>query len=106
MLPRPNETVYRIGSPGVTKPEKSISVKPRFPPSLQKVRLGGSVILRSIINQEGAPTRVCVLQATPNNRDMGESAMEAVKQWRYRPALRDDSPVPFYLTIQVRFSIQ
>ena len=32
--------------------------------------------------------------------------LEAVNQWRYRPALRDDSPVPFYLTIQVRFSIQ
>jgi len=106
MLPRPNETVYRIGSPGVIKPEKSLSVNPRFPSSLQKVRQGGSVLLRSIIDVDGVPTRLCVLQSSPNNQDMKDSAMDAVQLWRYDPALKDDLPVPFYLTIQVNFEIQ
>ncbi len=106
MLPGTNETVYRVGSPQVIKPEKSVSVAPRFPPSLLKVRQGGSVILRSIIDRSGVPTRICVLKADPDNQSMKDSAMDAVKLWRYSPALKDDAPVPFYLTIQVNFSIQ
>ena len=105
MFPEPNETVYRIGSPGVIKPEKAISVDPRFPPSLRKTRTGGSVTLRSIISAAGVPTRVCVLEADPDNQDMKDSAMDAVKLWRYDPALKDDTPVPFYLTIQVNFEM-
>jgi TonB family protein len=106
MLPGPDETVYRVGSPGVIKPEKAISVDPSFPGSLRKVRSGGAVILRSIIDTSGVPTRLCVLQSAPDNQDMKDSAMEAVKLWRYDPALKDDTPVPFYLTIQVNFEMQ
>ncbi len=105
-LPGPNETVYRIGSPGVIKPEKALSVNPGFPTSLQKSRSGGTVILRAIIDTDGVPDRLCVLEADPNNRDMKDSALDAVRLWRYDPALKDDTPVPFYLTIQVNFEIQ
>ncbi|MBD3867274.1 MAG: energy transducer TonB [Acidobacteria bacterium] len=106
MFPGKDETVYRVGSPGVIKPEKAISVDPRFPRSLRKVRTGGAVILRSIIDPSGVPTRLCVLQSNPDNQDMKDSAMEAVQRWRYDPALKDDTPVPFYLTIQVNFALQ
>jgi outer membrane biosynthesis protein TonB len=37
---------------------------------------------------------------------MKNSALEAVQRWRYDPALKDDQPVPFYLTIQVNFEMQ
>lgn len=106
MLPGPNEKVYRVGSPGVIKPEKALSVNPQFPVSLRQSRSGGTVILRSIIDPQGVPTRLCVLEASPSNQDMKEAALDAVHLWRYDPALKDDVPVPFYLTIQVNFWIQ
>jgi len=44
-----------------------------------------------------------VLEEVPGGFGFGRAAIEAVRQWRYRPATRDGEPIDVYFTIIVLF---
>jgi TonB family protein len=49
-------------------------------------------------------TDVRVLKTLPMG--LTESAMDAVRQWRFRPATLDGRPVSVYFTLTVKFELQ
>src|SRR5664279_1535053 len=86
----------RVG-PGVTEPVEITRVKPRL---VQNKNLGaGVIILEGIITADGKVEKVRVLR--PVSPEADEAAVEAVRQWRYRPATYQGRPVPVYLTVTV-----
>jgi hypothetical protein len=118
--PQTKETVYTVG-PGVSAPVLSYSVDAAFPPSQRKGKLNGVSIVGLIVNSNGMPQDLHVEPLTasmsktlskmhPNKRfhlspDFDKNAMEAVRQYRFRPALRDGKPVAVAITIVVNFHI-
>jgi TonB family protein len=86
----------RVG-PGVTEPIELTRVKPQL---VQNKSLStGVIILEGIITVDGKVERVRVLR--PVSPEADEAAVEAVRQWRYRPATYQGRPVPVYLTVTV-----
>jgi len=68
-------------------------------------RSQGKVILEAVITREGAidPARLRVLEtASPL---LTPAAIEAVKQWRYRPTLLNGQPVEILTTITINFTL-
>jgi protein TonB len=68
-------------------------------------RSQGTVILEAVITREGMidPARLRVLQsASPL---LTPAAIEAVKQWRYRPTLLNGQPVEILTTITINFTL-
>lgn len=77
-------------------------VTPVYPPVAKAARVQGTVILQGTINKEGA---ISELRIVDGPALLQEAAMDAVKQWRYRPFLLKDEPVEVTTTINVVFTL-
>ena len=78
-------------------------IEPRYPPLAVQIHLHGTVILHAIISRDGTITSLVVVSGHPL---LVGAALDAVKQWRYRPTLLDGEPVEVDTTITVRFQLQ
>lgn len=78
-------------------------VEPRYPPLGVQMHLQGTVILHAIISREGTITSLVVVGGHPL---LVEAALDAVRQWRYRPTILDGEPVEVDTTISVVFQLQ
>jgi TonB family protein len=74
-------------------------VEPEYPRILQSARLQGSVVLDAIIRTDGSVAEVRVLETT--HPLFAQSAVEAIRQWRYSPP-----PTDVILTVRVNFTIK
>ncbi len=59
-----------------------LRVQPLYPPLARQARIQGQVVLRAVISRAGAMENLQVLSGHPM---LVQSAIDAVKQWRYRP---------------------
>jgi protein TonB len=87
----------------VLVPESKI--EPEYPELARVARLEGNVILQAIIHSDGTVGDVEVLRTNRPNMGFEDSAVEAVKQWRYKPAMQNGRPVEVYFTVFVEFKL-
>jgi TonB family protein len=92
-----------IASPPLRLPESY--VQPRLV-SQERGRRRGQVVLAVHVRPNGHVGDVEVLSGGDDRRhdDLERAAVSAVKQWRYRPALRDGVPTPARVKVVVNFS--
>ena len=100
--PKP-ATPARIKQGGaVTAASIITQTKPEYPPLARQARIQGTVVLHAIIDKEG---RVSQLEVVSGHPLLVQSAIEAVKQWRYKPTQLNGDPVEVDTTIQVTFQM-
>ncbi len=78
-------------------------VRPVFPQRARQLGVSGTVLLGVGVLADGTVGAIAVLRCTPPDVGFCQSAVRAVKRWRYRPALHDGRPVQTYVTVQVDF---
>ena len=79
------ETVYDMG-PGVTPPRVIKQVNPHYSTD-HGVRAVGSVIIALVVSSKGVPKEPHVVKGI--DKDLDQSAVEAVKEWRFAPAQKN-----------------
>ena len=75
---------------------------PSYPDELRRKGIEGQVELQVGIDEEGNVGGVRILKSL--NPYLDNSAVQALKQWKYEPVLRDGTPVPVVLTLTVNFT--
>ncbi len=75
-------------------------VQPVYPPLARQARIQGSVELRAIISKTGTIENLVVVSGHPM---LVKSAIEAVRQWRYRPYLLNNDPIEVETDVTVNF---
>jgi protein TonB len=75
-------------------------VQPIYPSLARQARIQGAVELRAIISKAGTIENLAVVSGHPM---LVESAIEAVRQWRYRPYLLNHEPIEVETEITVNF---
>jgi len=73
-----------------------------YPPLARQTRISGTVRLHAIIGKDGTIQQLEVLNGHPL---LQQSALDAVRQWRYQPTLLNGEPVEVDTTIDVIFSL-
>jgi protein TonB len=101
-VPGEGEILRVVGD--VKKPEVINRVQPAYTEIARRARIQGVVIVETIINTEGKVTDVRVLKSLPMG--LTEAAIDAVKQWKFKPATLDNRPVSVYFTLTVNFQLQ
>ncbi len=76
--------------------------KPAYPPLAKQARIQGVVRLNAIIGKDGTIQNLTVASGHPL---LVPSAMEAVKQWVYKPTLLNGEPVEVVTQIDVNFTL-
>lgn len=95
--------VYRVGGP-VTAPEIIHRVDPEYPEAARRARVQGAVIIEALIDRDGTVRETRLARNTTHSDACAESALRAVRSWRYRPAQLDGRPVAVYLTVVIGFT--
>ncbi len=99
--PKPAQGTLRI-SQGVSQGLVMKKVAPVYSQTALQLRKEGSVDLVATISKDGAVTSVRVLSG---DLMLANSAVEAVKQWKYRPYLLNGEPVEIQTQITVNFRL-
>jgi protein TonB len=89
-------------SQGVTEGLLLNKVQPAYPPLARQARIQGEVVLQAVISKSGAIEGLKLLQGHPM---LAPAAIEAVKQWKYKPYYLNGEPVEVDTMITVRFSL-
>jgi len=99
--PRPTVTRTRVG--GAVQAAKLVNrVQPIYPPLARQTRISGTVRLHAIIAKNGSVEQLTVESGHPL---LVQSALDAVRQWRYQPTLLNGDPVEVDTEIDVIFSL-
>ena len=88
----------------VTAPRLVHRVEPKYPEFARRARMSGVVIVEGVISARGEVESARIVKSTTETI-LNESALEAVRQWRYEPARFRGQPVRVYLTITVTFRL-
>ena len=89
-------------SQGVTEGLLLHQVKPTYPPLARQARIQGQVVLEAVIAKDGTIQNLRLVQGHPM---LAPAAIEAVKQWRYKPYILNGEPVEVSTTITVNFTL-
>lgn len=113
----PNSANGTIASPATTELSKSTTtrvsgedaqklllhrVAPVYPDTARQRMIQGTVVLKAVIGKDG---RVNDLKAVSGPKELYDSAIGAVQQWRYKPYTLDGQPVEVETTINVNYKL-
>jgi protein TonB len=99
----PKVAVQRIRvSSGVTQGLVVHRVEPTYPPIAKAAHVQGTVILAAVIGKDGTIQNLHVVSGHPL---LQGAAMDAVKQWKYRPYILNGEPVEVDTQVVVNFTL-
>jgi protein TonB len=79
------------------------AIRPNYPDELWKTGVEGQAVVQATISVTGEVEKAEIVSA--DNPAFGEAALAAVKQWKFKPASKDDEPVAAEVRLPVVFSI-
>jgi TonB family protein len=96
---------YTAGVGGVSVPERieSSYVHAVYPSAAAKAQLSGRVVMQAVVRKDGSISDVLVLSCSQPDVGFEQAAIDAVEQWRFRPATLAGQPVDAYTTITIQF---
>jgi TonB family protein len=94
--------VFRVGG-GVTAPSLLHKIEPEYSEEARKAKYQGTVLLYIEVDSSGKATNIKVQRSLGLGLD--EKAIEAVKQWKFKPGYKDGKPVTVAATIEVNFRL-
>ncbi|MGA2299573.1 MAG: energy transducer TonB [Candidatus Acidiferrum sp.] len=101
--PPPKVTPKRVLVGGNVQAARLVNkVQPLYPPLARQTRISGTVKLHAIIGKDGSVQQLVMVSGHPL---LVQSALDAVRQWRYQPTLLNGEPVEVDTEIDVIFSL-
>ena len=91
----------RLDSPDISGPVPLRKVDPKYPPTLINERVEGEVVLYAVIRRDGSVDSIQLVRGIDEQLD--GNAMEALSQWKFRPAARQGSPVELEAIVHIPF---
>jgi TonB family protein len=94
--------VYRVGG-NVSAPRVLYAPDPDYSEEARKARYQGSVMLWLIVGPDGRPRNLQVARSLGMGLD--QKAVEAVRSWKFEPAMKDGRPVSVQINVEVNFRL-
>lgn len=91
------------GESRAPRPVAGMTPSPRYPPAELRRGRGGTVVLRVEVGPDGAPTSVTVAESS-RSRALDRAAVDAVRGWRFEPALVDGQPARGTVRVPIEFT--
>ncbi|HXJ85875.1 MAG TPA: energy transducer TonB [Candidatus Binatia bacterium] len=94
--------IYKVGG-GVAAPTAISAPDPDYTEEARRAKKQGTCVLWLIVDSTGRPRDIRVARGLGFGLDA--KAVEAVKQWRFQPALKDGHPVDVQISVEVEFHL-
>jgi len=94
--------VFKVGG-GISAPQAISTPDPEYTQEARNAKTQGTCILWLIVDDQGHPRDIRVVHGLGMGLD--SKAIEAVKQWRFEPAMKDGHPVNVQISVEVGFKL-
>lgn len=94
--------VFKVGG-GVSAPRILSDPEPEYSEEARKAKYQGVCVLWLVVGPDGRPRDIRVARSLGLGLD--EKAIEAVKNWKFEPALKDGKPVAVQINVEVNFHL-
>jgi len=85
-----------------SEPEPINRVQPEYPVAAYRGRAEGTVLVGILVGADGRPGEVDIVRRS-GNRDLDRAAVDAVRQWTFKPAVRSGRTVDARVEVPVTF---
>jgi TonB family protein len=89
---------------GLHAPEVLSEHKPAYTSAAMRARVEGTVEMEAVVGPEGFVTAVRILKGL--HPELDESAIDALKQWKFKPGTLDGKPVPVLVVVEMTFTLR
>jgi periplasmic protein TonB len=93
---------FRVGG-GASPPKTLYAPDPEYSEEARKAKFQGTCVLWLIVGPDGRPRDIHIARSLGLGLD--EKAIEAVKQWKFEPAMKDGKPVAVQINVEVDFRL-
>lgn len=97
------KTPVRSDTPGLQMPIVTRKVDPQHPLLAMEARVSGTVVLEALVDERGNVADARVARSIPL---LDQAALDAVKQWQFKPAMLKDEAVPVTVQIEMNFTLK
>jgi TonB family protein len=97
--------VYEPGR-GVTLPVVLHEVKPEYTKAAMQQQIQGSVVMLCVVGESGDITDAEVTRSLDAEFGLDQAAIDAVRQWKFKPGRKGDTPVAVRVTIEMTFTLK
>lgn len=94
--------VFHVGG-GVSAPKVVYQPDPEYSEEARKAKFQGTCVLSLVVGPDGRPRDIRIARSLGLGLD--EKAIEAVKNWRFEPAVKDGKPVAVAINVEVDFRL-
>jgi TonB family protein len=98
---RVNSEGPRPASPEVSAPGPLRKIDPKYPPTLIREHVEGEVVLYAVIRSDGTVDSIQLVRGIDEQLDA--NAMQALSQWKFRPATKQGTPVDLEAIVHIPF---
>ena len=96
---------YRPGS-GISLPRVLREVKPQYTADAMRAKVQGTVVIEAVVNPDGSVTNIRVIRSLDPVFGLDQEAIKAASQWYFAPGMRQGTPVPVIITIELTFTLR
>jgi protein TonB len=89
-----------------TKPAVTKEVKPDYTAEAKAERIQGVVWLKVVVKSDGTVGDVQVTQSLDKQHGLDNQAVQAIKQWEFKPGRKGDKPVDSEVTVEMTFTLK
>ena len=100
--PQSTPGAVRVGA-GITPPVVEFKVEPEYTEEARAAKYQGAVLLYAEVGPDGLAHNVQVIRSLGLGLD--QKAIDAISQWRFKPAMKDGVPLTVQATIEVNFRL-
>jgi periplasmic protein TonB len=100
-----DSTIYTPGN-GVSLPQVVKEVKAEYTEEAKQNRIEGTVGLNLVVLADGAVGDVKVAQSLDTIYGLDANAVTAMKQWQFKPGVKDGKPVAVRIHVQMAFALK
>ena len=99
------QDVYKPGN-GITFPSVIKQVKADYTQEAKDAHIEGTVVLDVVVQADGTVGDVRVTRSLDTTYGLDQQAVNAMKQWQFKPGTKDGKPVAVQVAVEVRFTLQ
>jgi periplasmic protein TonB len=94
--------VFKVGG-GISAPQAISAPDPEYTDEARRAKVQGTCVLWLIVDEQGHPRDIRVVRGLGLGLDA--RAIDAVKQWRFQPAMKDGHPVNVQISVELGFKL-
>jgi protein TonB len=95
----------RLGQPNVTMPVLVRSVEPKYTADAMRAKLTGTVTVDLVVDTDGNVLRSRISRSLDPNLGLDRSALDAARQWQFKPGLVNGQPANVLVTVTMEFRL-